>query len=83
MNRGQNDNGLTAYFGNTQYAPVHKLVGHTSARTHAICRQAAAVHKTCCEAELRTMLIRRFQRTMESEMSAGSSNSEFNKHIPI
>lgn len=29
------------------------------------------------------MLIRRFQGTLESEMSASSSNSEFNKHIPI
>ena len=31
----------------------------------------------------RTIPIRRFHGTLESEMSASSSNSEFNKHIPI
>lgn len=55
---------------------------HMSARTRTICNQPTQ-HGAGLWGRQRTMLIRPSQETLESEMSAGSSNSEFNKHIPV
>lgn len=61
---------------------LYALIGHISARTRAICTNHQS-RELGSGGNQRTMLIRRFQGTVESEMSASSSNSEFNKHIPI